>query len=202
MNTMKFFALAALCATFSVVADASVFRWVGADGTIHYGDKPPEKQNSSHSVLNDQGLVMDEVNQPETNKHTVDESALESKRKQQALLFKAQRRDNILLQTFTTERDLLATRDNRLASMDSNIELSRWRIETWDQRVREIEKMLEEYQEGSAPSALLEEREDMLSRIARSRNYLDEQLRERKEIEAQFEKDLKRYREIKADSAN
>lgn len=182
---------------------ANVYKWVDEEGNIHYGDKPPAKVESAHSVLNERGLEVDSINRAKTDEEVAAELAeAEAIREQQLEEQRARHRDNILLETFTTERDLLLTRDDRLQAIDGAILLSEKRINSWSEKLGVLEKRIANYEKDNVetPARLIEERELVLRQIDSSETYMLQKMEERERTADQFEQDLARYRELKDDS--
>ena len=111
-------------------AYAGLNKWVDEKGHVHYGDRVPSQYLSKeHSQLNEQGVTVrtsealkTEEEQTESNKEQRIQAAENKKRliesRTKAL------RDRVLLDTFTTENDLVIARDARLDAIDSQISLS------------------------------------------------------------------------------
>ncbi|MEM7208126.1 MAG: DUF4124 domain-containing protein [Pseudomonadota bacterium] len=196
-------AILSLALAMSSHAMANVYKWVDEEGNIHYGDKPPAKVESAHSVLNERGLEVDSINRAKTDEEVAAELAeAEAIREQQLEEQRARHRDNILLETFTTERDLLLTRDDRLQAIDGAILLSEKRINSWSEKLGVLEKRIANYEKDNVetPARLIEERELVLRQIDSSETYMLQKMEERERTADQFEQDLARYRELKDDS--
>ena len=189
-----------LIATFtSEWAYAGVYRWVDEDGKINYGDKPPPQSNSAHSLLNSRGLLISDVDRAKTPEQLAEEADLAAQnRKVLVERQKEQHRDNVLLLTFTTERDLLLTRDDRLAAIDSAIQLSERRINGWNTKLVTLDNQIEAHDSADkVPAKLQNDRDQLYRRITSSESYMFDKLEERKRTSDQFEGDLTRYRALK-----
>ena len=106
---------------------AGLNKWVDDEGVTHYGDRVPAKYlKQKRSVLNEQGVTVRQVK-------SVDQLQAEQteKQKKQSVMKekmiverKKALRDRVLLETFTTERDILISRDARVDAINSHIQLT------------------------------------------------------------------------------
>lgn len=96
------------------------------NGQTHFGDRVPNRYLSKeHKELNEQGATVKQYKAAETEGQRLEKLRLEriEKEKQQAIEVQA-RRDREILDTYTTERDLIAARDARLDAVGSQLQLS------------------------------------------------------------------------------
>ena len=185
----------------SVAVASDFYKWEDENGVIHYGDKPPKDSQKGHTTLNDQGLTVDSLDRAKTVEElAAEELAKEEARKKHQAEMEARHRDNVLLKTFTTERDLLLTRDDRLAAIDSAILLSERRIRSWSEKLSQVESRIDQFEaEDEVPQQLKEEREKLERNIANSDAYMQDKMEERERTAQQFKEDLARYRELKTE---
>lgn len=106
----------ALALSVSFVASAAeevkVFRWVDADGMVHYGDSiPAEFAEYPKQVLNDRGVTVGQLEGKKT------EEQLEAERveaERVAAVEKQRRADQALLATYLSVEEILMHRDRRV----------------------------------------------------------------------------------------
>ncbi len=179
---------------------AGLYKWVDENGKTHYGDKPPAQSGSAHSILNSRGLTIDEVNRAQTAEERAEETRIAEENKARFLEQQKNRhRDNVLLQTFTTERDLLLTRDDRLSALQGAILLSQRRIDGWSSKLADVEGQIGAFESAEQiPIRLKNERDHLQRRIANSEEYKQKKQEEHESTAAQFLRDLTRYRELKS----
>jgi len=178
-------ALAAALAT-AMAVHAESYRWVDDAGEVHYSDSlPPEARGRDHSRLDRSGRVI------ETFEATLEKTEAEAADGEDERERAAARRDEILLHTFTNERDLKITRDEWLEAAAARIDLA-------ERRVTRLESRLA----GLADGGSSERRRELERRLAEQRAALESERQRRDEIEARFEADLERFRELhRADSS-
>ena len=113
-----------LSAAFTV--QAKLYKWIDEDGQMHFGDKiPPKYLVKEHDELNLQGVTTRHRAAAKTAEEKAEDRRLEREKKKAALIAKKKRqRDRVLLDTYTTERDLVVARDSRLDAVGSQIKLA------------------------------------------------------------------------------
>ena len=189
----------ALCATLlatiipasAVVADA-VYRYEDR-GLVTYQDRAPDStQDDGHSVLNNQGVVLEEVMSRE------DRRAARKKERVEEL---ARIRDRALLATFTTEEDLIRTRDDRIGLIDGLITRLDDRIRILSERLAVVDKRVQLQESSStdnkARESLYAEQASIQRNIETAWSLIDAKAFERNREAGKFDDDLIRYRELK-----
>lgn len=162
-------------------------------GLTTYQDRAPDsKQDNGHSILNNQGVVLREILSREERRN-----AREKERNKEL----ARIRDRSLLATFTTEEDLLRTRDDRIGMIDGLIGRLDDRIRILSERLAVVDKRVQ-VQESSmgvsnAQKSLYAEQRSIQRNIENAWSLIDSKAAERREAAARFEADLNRYRELK-----
>ncbi|HEY3487749.1 MAG TPA: DUF4124 domain-containing protein [Gammaproteobacteria bacterium] len=182
-----------------------LYKWTDADGIVHYSDKlPPDSVNKAHEEMNDRGLTTKSINREKTSAEQEQEAATQAainaeKRRVAEAEAKAHARDEILLNTFTTERDLLLTRDDRLQSVDSIINLTISNNASLQKQITETRNRIEHLKKmgKEVPENLIKQLENQEGQLAKNEGFILIKREERVTLERQFEDDLRRYRELK-----
>jgi hypothetical protein len=193
----------------SPVWAAKLYKWTDEDGTVHYSDKlPPDTVDKAHQEINSRGLTTKEINREKTAAEKMEEAAAvaaaEAEKKRLAEETARQRtRDEILLNTFTTERDLLLARQDRLDSVDSIINLTTSNNANLEQQVTDTRLRIEGMKTGGqeVPENVVKQLENLEGQLAKNKNFVQIKSEERKKLEQQFDADLQRYRELKGTEA-
>ena len=117
-------ALSAVLLSCAFSAQAKMYKWVDENGQMHFGDKiPPKYVVKEHEELNEQGVTTKVREAAKTPEQKAEEKRLEREQKKAELEEKRkQQRDRVLLDTYTTERDLIVARDSRLDAVNSSPE--------------------------------------------------------------------------------
>ena len=105
---------------------AKMFKWADEEGNVHFGDKVPNQYlNKEHKELNAQGAIIKEHEEikPETEEQKREKRRLvRLEREEEEKARKQAKQDRVLLDTYTTERDLTAARDARLDAVGSQLQ--------------------------------------------------------------------------------
>lgn len=183
-------------------AHAELYRWVDEHGRVHYGDYvPPRAAGQGRDVMTGGGRVTKSVPAAMSKE---ERDALSTRRKQdqleQAQREKQERKDRILLMTFTTERDLRIAHEERVRIYDTTIRLLERKVENLASRLLKLEDELDFFEKNDreVPDQLVKDSGVVSRQLLESRTYLDQKKVERREIVDQFEADLARYRELKS----
>jgi len=119
-----------------------LFRWVDAEGNVHYSDKvPPEHSRSERSQLDKRGLEVDRVEKAKSKEEIAQEEELKRLRvEKQRLIERQKEKDNVLLSTFRTEDDLMMASNGKIAAIDTGIQITRTSIRQMKLRLAHFQK--------------------------------------------------------------
>lgn len=184
---------------------SKLYKWVDENGVVHYSDKlPPNHSKHNHEELNERGLTTLEVDRAKTKQEIIEEQAAEAAEKDEHRRIAEQQarermRDKILLDTFTTERDLLLTRDDRLNAVDSLINLTEANNHRLQTQRDELESRINSIKKGNreVPENMLKQQASLNEQHQTNLEFIATKQKERETITQQFEADLQRYRKLK-----
>ncbi|ASJ76640.1 hypothetical protein [Granulosicoccus antarcticus] len=164
-------------------------------GLVVYQDRAPDsKQDNGHSILNNQGVVLQQV---------LSRNDRREARKVERQLELSRIRDRALLATFTTEEDLVRTRDDRVGMIDGLISRLDDRIRILSERLAVVGKRIQMQEQandkGKAQDSLYTEQRSIQRNIENAWSLIDSKAAERSEVADKFDDDLIRYRELKAE---
>jgi hypothetical protein len=179
-------------------SSAPVYKWVDANGVVHYGDSvPAEYAQSERSVLNNQGVEVGHVE----GRKSPEEQAAEAQAAEVAK-HRAQH-DQFLLSTYVSTKDIERLRDERLEQTEGQIKASSIYIDTLTARLAVLQERAGHFKPYSSdpnaqrmPDDLAEELVRTLNEARTQRQALDAKRREQADMRAQFEADIQRYREL------
>ncbi len=122
-------------------AAARLYRWVDADGKVHYTDSlPPDQVRRGHDELDRRGITVRRVERAKTAEEIAAEKRIERLRKeQQKLIEKQKAEDRVLLRTFRSVDDIKLTRDGKIATIDSMIAVDRGNIKRTKRRLEQMQ---------------------------------------------------------------
>ena len=181
-------------------AEAKMYKWVDEDGQIHYSDKVPAQYLKEHrEELNEQGATVKDIKRAPTEEEKAEQRRKEKERKEkEKVLLEQQRRDRILTDTYTTERDLMAARDARLEAIDSQINLADSIVKDSTSKVESTEKLIAQLKaEGKhIPDTAYAKVEREHKQLATQKEVAEKHRQKRQEIVEQFEGYITRFREL------
>lgn len=189
------------------LAAAGLYKWVDEDGNVRYSDRLPVSQvRKSHSELNAQGVVVSTREAAKSEDELAAEA--EARRKQEEkeaeeARIKAiqQQKDQVLLMTFSSAEEIEHARENRLEVLDSVIHLIQGNIETTQGKLYELQQNAQNIYLANGkevPGGLAQKIEHFERKIHTRSRQLELKLEEREKIVAKYDKDLARFRELKA----
>lgn len=187
--------------TFSV--QAKMYRWLDENGQMHFGDKiPPRYLVKAHDELNEQGITIKHKEAAKTAEQRAEEKRLEKERKQALIEEKKKKqRDRVLLDTYTTERDLIVARDSRLDAVDAQIHLAESIIADSNNKIESMEKQITEIKASNreVPPALFQQLDIEKQQVAVQSEVMSNHKKHRDEIAEQFSGYIERFNVLKAE---
>jgi len=189
------------CGVFS--AQAKFYKWVDNNGQVHFGDKIPlAYQVKKHEELNQSGEVVKQYQAAETPAQRAEKRRIEKVKKRAELIQKEkQRRDRVLLDTYTTERDLVLARDSRLDAVDSQIKLAQSIVNASITSVKALNERIKRIQASGrkVPKDIFLRLKNEEQQIDMHKQVVAEHRKHRQDIEKQFNGYIKRFRVLKAE---
>ena len=202
--------LALMLSAFSKLAAAgALYKWIDEKGQVRYSDRlPPSQAKKKHQQLNSQGVVLTTKEAAKTDEELAAEAEaarkLEEENARQAKLKEAQdKKDQVLLLTFSSEEELSIARDNRLDVLNSVIKLIKKSINTTQERLDELQRNADALylsKGKEVPGGLAQKIEHFTRKLENRNAQLSSKLAEQEKINQQYEKDVARFRELKAET--
>jgi len=185
---------------------AAIKCWTNKDGIRECGNVvPPEYAQQETRTLNDRGVTVnikaraktpeevaaEKEKQDEEAKHAADEK---KKKDEQAAY------DQMLLATFTTEQDLIASRDRKMSAIDATIEITHATIENLQRKLNDLKSKAAQLERSGRPISddLKEDMASVDKQIKEKEEYVEYSKREKDDLRAKYDADLTRYRELKS----
>ncbi|MDZ7804791.1 hypothetical protein [Thiohalophilus sp.] len=176
--------------------------WTNDEGVRECGQSvPPEYSQQRIEILNDQGVVID-VEEPAKTPEQLEaeKRAAEQRRLKEQQQAEQKRRDQVLLNTFTTERDLKLYYENKTAATQSLIDITRASNEALRDKLGDLQKQAanQERRGKELSEDLLDRMEQVKRRIANNKIFMAEKAQELDSLQKQFEVELARFRKLKS----
>lgn len=180
-------------------AGTDVYRWVDSHGIVHFGDQiPPKYSSREREVVNPQGVVVRRM----AAQQTPAEIAAEQQRERAA---QAQRnRDRNLLNTYVSVNDIVRLRDRRLALLADQVNVTSQFLDLLQAKLARLRAQSLRYRPYAAnpkappmPDQLADDLVRVGTDIRTQRQNLVEKQGEVTAMRAQFDGDIKRFKELK-----
>jgi len=183
-------------------ASARIKCWTNNEGVRECGNSvPPEYAQQSHQELSKHGIKVKTTARAKTPEELRKEAEAEKLRKERARKRKIRAaKDRVLLATYTTEEEMRLTRNEQSGAIDSRIKHAE-RIVADLALKRELLRAQAAKQELSGKKVspkLLANIAAINDRIKKQKSIIQDRHREKTVLEARFDADLNRYRELKA----
>jgi hypothetical protein len=193
-------AVAANAAPGSSASKGIAYRWTDEQGVVHYGDRiPPQYAEKERTVLNAQGV---EVRKLDAQK-SADQAAADA-RAQQTLLRQKQH-DAFLITNYTSVKDIEAIRDTRLDQVQGQQTAAKQYVESLHSRLSALQTRAKVFKPYSPrqdarrmPDDLAEDLIHTLNELRTQSNVVAAKSEEVTALQAQFQADIERYRELHA----
>lgn len=212
-NNYKFFRLHAMrCTLFilsafllssSFCAQAKMYRWLDDEGQMHFEDSIPMKYVvREHDELNNSGVVTKHRAAAKTAEQKAEDRRIEYERKKAALIEKKKKqRDRVLLDTYTTERDLIVARDSRLDAVASQIQLADSIIADSNKKIESMEQKVVNIQASNrkVPPDLYQRIDNEKEQVVMQSKVRENNEKRRADIAEQFNGYIKRFQVLKAE---
>ncbi|MHB1115942.1 DUF4124 domain-containing protein [Sideroxydans sp.] len=191
MKSKMLVGVAALFAAISLNAEAKLYKWVDENGTTHYGETIPPKYANRNAQTFEKGRVQER------------ESTRESANVQRKMLsdeeVQAERHDNALINTYSSDKEIDLARDRNLQQVEARISSYTTLLKSANENLVSLQQEQERIakQNRKTPKSLEEDLENAKLRIEQFQADLDTNKAELEAVKARCAKDKARYRELK-----
>jgi len=180
-----------------------LYKWVDENGQIRYGDRiPPQYARKSNETLNQQGITVDRKEAAKTPEQIAAAQRLEEARQAaERVQQEKDRKDRILLDTFTNEDEMVLTRDGKIEAIEAIIRVTNGRTEKLKLRLSELKTRAANIERSGKPvsAKLNAEISEIRQQIAQNFSYVKSRNSDQQLIREQFEVDIARFRELQAE---
>lgn len=180
-----------------------LYKWVDENGQIRYGDRiPPQYARKSNETLNQQGITIDRKEAAKTPEQIAAAQRLEKARQAaERVQQEKDRKDRILLDTFTNEDEMVLTRDGKIEAIEAIIRVTNGRTEKLKLRLSELKTRAANIERSGKPVSekLNAEISEIRQQIAQNFSYVKSRNSDQQLIREQFEVDIARFRELQAE---
>ena len=204
MRNLQLIMAASLCLLVNGAALAGLNKWVDENGQVHYGDRVPAKYlNQQREQLNEQGIVVERhkaaKSQDELDQEKAEQARKAEEEKQRLIAKrKADLRDRVLLDTFTTEADLVHAREARVEAVDTQILLTETIIKDQEKKLENLKQRITNIEKSGriVPENLPKELDSVSRQLETHYQFVEAKNDEKQKIIEKFDGDIKRFREL------
>ena len=178
----------------TATAGSRIKCWVNKDGVRECGQiVPPEYAQQRIEIINERGIVVEVIEAAKSREQLAKEAA------ERRRLAEQKRRDEILLNTFTTERDIELARKSRIQAIESIIAITNSNTRSLKSNLTRVQKRAADFERAGEepPKELFEEMESLKRQIKDNEEFVAKKQRDIIDLEKRFDADLKRFRELK-----
>ena len=141
---------ALLLAGAALPAEAKIYRWVDAQGNVHYSDTLPVRDSGrGNDLLSKDGLVV--KHHDSTAQKKAQEAAAAAARVQRESEQKKQRRDQALLATYTTPQEIDLARDRALDNYRLIVKSTQMRLDQVAGNLTELQSRAASFTRANKP---------------------------------------------------
>lgn len=181
----------------------TAYKWVDEKGVVHYGDSvPAEYSQRELRQLNSQGV---EVGRRQAEMNPAEAAAFAAKQKEE---LERKNHDLFLVSTYPSVKEIEDVRNARLDQINGQISAAEAYISSLTTRVEGLKQrsmMFAPYNTKPGarrmPDDLAEEMVRALSELRTQNAALDTRRKERDSVVAQFDGDIKRFKELRTSAA-
>jgi hypothetical protein len=189
----------ALLLAIATTAHAGMYRWVDAQGSVHYSDRlPADAVDRASSELNRNGVVVRSVGQAPTGDQLRARQAETTQKRELAReKMASERRDRALLDSYTSEDDIDLAKARALSTIEGQITSAQAYIAQIDKRRRELEALKPVGAQVSAPASARHELDSIDTELARQAEFIVGKQKEAAAMANRYDLDKQRYHELK-----
>lgn len=184
-------------------AGKQTYKWVDENGVTHYGDHVPAQYSQREtSVMNSQGVV---VRKRLAEMSPEEAAAFRAKEKEEA---RRKQHDTFLISTYPSVAEIENVRDARLRQIQDQIKAAEAYVATISTRVDGLKSRASNFAPYNTKPGARRMPDDLAAEMVRASNELRTQdaaltakRNELKNVTAQFEADIVRFKELRSASS-
>ncbi len=178
-----------------------LYRWVDADGKVHYTDSlPPEAVNQARDEINRSGVTVNRVDRALTPEERAARRVEEAEAARLAnIQAEKDKMDAVLMGSYATEADLARAYRERFDLLDQSLEAARVGIRSQEKSLQDQLAHAAALERGGkpVPATVKSTIESANKQVEDQREYLRRREVERQNLQAEYDGILQRYRILK-----
>ena len=179
-----------------------LYKWVDKQGVTHYGSTiPPEYAAQQSEQIDANGNVVKVQAAEKTPEQLAAEQKAQQQAAQQAQIVAAQNaNDKVLLDTYTSTKDMERDRDSKLASIDAQINVFNGTISGLQTTLADLQDRSNELVSKNQPVTpkLQKQIDDTKAQLITNQQQLLKEQQHKQEVSTQFANDIARFKQLTA----
>ncbi len=179
-----------------------LYRWVDAEGKVHYTDAlPPEAVNQARDEINSSGVTVNRVDRALTEEERAAKRIADAEAERLANIKAEQdKMDAALMGSYATEADLARAYRERFDLLDQSLEAARVGIRSQEKSLEDQLAHAGSLERGGKPVPATVQSSIAAARkqVEDQREYLRRRETELQNLQAEYDRILERYRLLKA----
>ena len=175
--------------------------WRNSDNLRECGSNvPPEYSQQRIEIMNERGIVIEIKDAAKTPEELAEAARLAKIEKlRQQRITEQKRKDQILLQTFTVERDLVMSHEGKVAAIKSIIDITNSNTRSLQTNLSKLQKQAGDYERSGLqpPEQMTADMDDLLRQINDNNDFINKKNRATESLNKKFEIELERFRNLK-----
>jgi uncharacterized protein YifN (PemK superfamily) len=192
------FATLFIGAAFSLPATAKMYKWVDDKGTTHYGETIPPEYANKDRVEMEKGRVTKKVEILSAEDRQAQKEAEDKKSKEDQAALDLKRRDATLINTYSNPDEIDLARKRNLQQVEARISSNQSQLKMARASLTGLQQEAEKRTQANkpVPESLQEDLHQSQSQVAKLQKNLDKSLAEKAAVEAKFDAEKTRYKEL------
>lgn len=193
-----------LTMTFSLSAEAKLYKWVDDKGVTHYGEViPPEYANKERDSLKKSGLLEKRPEKADPDAIRAKEAAEQKRKIDSQATVEQQRRDSALLNTYSNENEIDLALDRSLVLVTARIDSYKTLLKSSQGTLDDLKKEAENRTNTNKkiPPSLSNDITQTEARVLKYSTELGKSEEELIAVKTRFENEKLLYRKLKGGSA-
>jgi len=189
-----------LTMTFSLSAEAKLYKWVDDKGITHYGEViPPEYANKERDSLKKSGLLEKRPEKADPAAIRAKEEAEQKRKIESQATVEQQRRDSALLNTYSNETEIDQARDRSLVLVTARIDSYKTLLKSSQGTLDDLKKEVENRTKTNKkiPQSLSNDITQTEARVLKYSAELGKSEEELIAVKTRFENEKLLYRKLK-----
>lgn len=200
VSTVLAFALVLSLLSAPVLAQ-KLYRWVDAEGKVHYSDSlPPEALDQARDEINRSGVTVNRVDRALSAEERATKQVEEAEAARLASIKAEQdKMDAVLMGSYATEADLARAYRERFDLLDQSLEAARVGIRSQEKSLEDQLAHAASLERGGkpVPATVKSTIESARRQVEDQREYLRRREAERQSLQTEYDGILQRYRLLK-----